>query len=856
MRTAVPFLPPGLRNVALRYLLVRRWQSLFMVLGIALGVAVMVAIDLANASAERAFELSSEAVTGSATHQILSGPGGVDQQVYATLRTEYPGIPAAPVVTDTVSSPELGNLPLQLLGIDPLADNPFRAYLDTGQRLDLADLLAFFTQPGAVLLSAENASRYGLQPGDRFSLELGGRSQPVFLAGVLEPQDGLNRRTLNGLILSDVATAQELTGRIGRLDRIDLILPDPSATTEGLVNGLLPPGAQLVNVADRSGTVAEMTEAFRLNLSALSMLALVVGLFLIYNTMTFSVVQRRPLFGTLRCLGVTRREIFTVVLAEAFSVGILGSLLGVGLGVLLGRNTVGAVTQTVNDLYFTTTVEAVGIPAASLIKGALAGLLATIVTALSPAIEAASVPPRVALYRSGLESKARSVVFLAAGGGVLVMLFGLLMFSVPSERLIFGFTGTFAVLVGFAMLSALLLLVLMRLITPLTAALFGLLGRLAPRSLGNALSRTSIAVAALMVAVGVTIGVNLMIDSFRYTVTVWLDQTLQGDIYISVPSFNANRSLAEIDPAVVTAVQAWPGLEQVDTLRSVVVESRQGPVQLSASTNIEVGSERLYRDSSVPPGELDRLISEGQVLVSEPLANRLNLSVGSPLELSTAQGWQTFPVAGIFYDYSSSEGSVLMYQPVYRQLWKEPGTTAIGIRLSEGTDADSVARQLEDALVTEQQLLVRPNRELRADVMEVFDRTFAVTAALRILATVVAFIGILSALLLLQLEKQREIGILRALGLTGRQLWKLVMLETGLMGLSAGLLAMPAGYGLALILVYIINLRSFGWTLQMAVSPGAFGQALLISLAAALLAGIYPAYKMSRMAASEAVRYE
>ncbi len=163
---------------------------------------------------------------------------------------------------------------------------------------------------------------------------------------------------------------------------------------------------------------------------------------------------------------------------------------------------------------------------------------------------------------------------------------------------------------------------------------------------------------------------------------------------------------------------------------------------------------------------------------------------------------------------------------------------------------------LQDQLSQPQQLVIRANATLRRDVMVVFDRTFAITVALRLLATVVAFFGMLNALLLLQMEKQREVGILRALGLVGRQLRQMVLLETGLMGLSAGLLAIPTGYALALILVYVINRRSFGWTLQLSVQPGALLQGVLVALGAALLAGLYPAWRLSHIPAAEAIRYE
>jgi putative ABC transport system permease protein len=288
----------------------------------------------------------------------------------------------------------------------------------------------------------------------------------------------------------------------------------------------------------------------------------------------------------------------------------------------------------------------------------------------------------------------------------------------------------------------------------------------------------------------------------------------------------------------------------------VQVLARQGLVDVTAVDNPAIEHERIFKSREGKPGSLWDRMQAGEVIISEPLANRLSLDVGDEIELQSPLGWQTYRVIGVYFDYASSSGTVMMAMDVYRQAWQENGVTSIGINLPDGADVEDVTRRLQDGLGAYQRLTIRPNQALRDDVMVVFDRTFAITSALRILATIVAFIGVLSALLLLQLEKQREMGILRALGLTGRQLWRLVMLETGLMGLSAGLLALPAGYALSLILVYVINQRSFGWTIQMAAQPETFLQALGVALAAALLAGIYPAWRMSRTAAAEEMRYE
>jgi putative ABC transport system permease protein len=455
-RRPATFASRTLWNIGWRYLVRHPWQSALMVLGITLGVAVAVAVDLANASATRAFDYSTDSVAGRTTHQIVAGPQGLDEALYVNLRRR--GLasgdsPAAPIVTDYVYSPQLGDRPFQLLGVDPFAEAPFRNYLWGAGEAPIAELTTLLTRPGAILLAADTAAYYGLAPGDRLTLEVGGYPRDAFVAGLLAPADDLSRRALDGLILADIATAQELTGRLGRLDRIDLILPGDGQAPTGALGAQLPSGVQIVAVEARAGTVEEMTAAFRLNLLALSLLALVVGLFLIYNTMTFSVVQRRPLFGTLRCLGVTRREVFALVVSEALLVGTLGAALGLGLGIVMGRGAVQAVTQTISDLYFVVTVQETTIAASSLLKGALLGILATVLGAAPPAWEAASVPASVALSRSGLEGKARRAVGWVGVGSLVLAGVGVGLLAIPTRSLVVSFAGTLAVVVAFAALT-------------------------------------------------------------------------------------------------------------------------------------------------------------------------------------------------------------------------------------------------------------------------------------------------------------------------------------------------------------------------------------------------------------------
>ncbi|RLT44428.1 MAG: ABC transporter permease, partial [Chloroflexi bacterium] len=314
-----------LLRLAWRHAWRRPLQSAFLVIGVAIGVAMIVAIDLANSSAQRAFALGTETITGKATHQIVGGPAGIDEQVYVDLRRDLRYRLSAPLVEEYVAAPALDAQPMRLLGVDPFAEPPFRSYLGGETRIDTGGgfLSALLVQPGTVLLSAETAARYGLRPGDSLRIQIGVAAHDLTIAGLLQPADDLSRRALDGLFIADIATAQEVLGKVGRLDRIDLIVPDGAAgaTILASIRALLPPDARLISSAARDGTVAEMTAAFSLNLTALSLLALLVGMFLIYNTVTFSVVQRRPVIGSLRALGMTQREIFGMILLEA---GLLG----------------------------------------------------------------------------------------------------------------------------------------------------------------------------------------------------------------------------------------------------------------------------------------------------------------------------------------------------------------------------------------------------------------------------------------------------------------------------------------------------------------------------------------------------
>jgi putative ABC transport system permease protein len=842
-------LPSTLLRTGLRDLVRRPLPTGLLVLGVALGVAVVIAIDLANESARRALDRSAEATFGRATHQLRGGPSGVPEEVFRRLRADWGYRLTTPVVDGIVVAPDLDRQPLTILGVDPLSEGSFRSHL-AGGAWTSPGLARIFNEADGVLVGSGLASRYRLEPGQALRLQVEDRFETVHVLGILR---GAPKRSdaLDGVVLMDVGAAQKLLAMVGSLSRIDLIL---SAAEAESLRPRLPPDLRLVRASEQAETIAVLTAAFQLNLTALSLLALVVGMFLIYNTVMFSVVQRRPVIGTLRALGVTPTQVFALVLMETTAAAAVGTALGTALGYVLAQGAVRLVTQTINDLYYVVSVAGAPLTAGSVVKALVLGVGAGVLSAIPPALEAARVEPVAALRRSTLEGSARRrVPLLALLGVALGGLGGALIAFVPSS-LIASFTGLFAVVLGMALLAPATTVLLMAAAGPLAAQTVGTLGRLAARTVTTSIARTGVAIAALMVAVSVTIGVSLMIQSFRSTVVNWLGLTLRADLYVAAPG--GSRRAPTLSADVLARVRAVSGVAEVEAFRAVEVGSPEGSVHLSVADPRRERSADLYRFSEGTPAETWSRVKAGAVLVSEPFAFRRHLPPhGGTVTLQTDRGPRTFEVAGIFYDYATERGTVLIAREVYETFWDDRRTSSLAVYVSEGAAADDVAQRLRAALAGTA-LRVTPSGSLRREALRVFDRTFAVTDALRLLAMAVAFVGVWSALLALQAERTRELATLLALGLTPARLSALTLLETGFMGLVAGLLSLPTGALLAAILVGVINVRSFGWTMRLELSPGVFGEALLLSVAAALLATIYPLFRLGRMPVAAALRSE
>ncbi|MBU2676378.1 MAG: ABC transporter permease, partial [Gammaproteobacteria bacterium] len=467
---------PTLYRANLNYLLQHPWQLALAMLGIGIGVAVIVAVDLANSSSKKAFLLSMDAVTGQATHQIIGGPRGIDENLYVSLRVEHGIRSTAPVVEGFVTVNESS---LQVLGVDLFAEQEMRAFsgeVASGTQATQTFFRDMLTRPGAVIMSGNTATALNLSAGDEFFVVAGGKRHSAILLGTYTNDAGAG---LDNLMTADIATAQAWFDMAGKLSRIDVRIADGDNDLEDRLVALLPGDTTLLAAAARTRTTAEMSAAFMTNLTAMSLLALLVGLFLIYNSVSFSILQRRQLIGVLRALGTTRRQVFSLVLTETALLGFVASLLGVAAGVFLGSELLGLVSQSINDFYFRVSVTEVSISPFSVTKGIVAGMGAAMVAATVPALEASSYRPRLAMTRSVLEQQTRRILPFVALAGVAATVMAIVVLALSGRSLVAGLIAVFMLILGFALCVPYAVKAAARVLSPLATRLGGIWARLA-----------------------------------------------------------------------------------------------------------------------------------------------------------------------------------------------------------------------------------------------------------------------------------------------------------------------------------------------------------------------------------------
>ena len=804
----------------LRSLIRRPALTLIQLAGVACGVAAVVGMNLASRSAMGSFTETVRFLQGQSTHSVTRAVGSLDETVLARIMAD-PDVRAFAPVLDRYLSLADGTR-VRVLGLDPFLDHGVRSRLFAG--LDRAGERQggagwpFILDREAVILESRLAEDLSLGVGQRFQAAgLTLRVTDTFVHPAAEP-----------VVLMDLGHAQEHLGMRGRLDRIDLVLQNP----ERFTSRWTALGYRVAAGDQRRAVYTDMLRAFRLNLQALSLLALLVGVFLVYNTSMFSVVSRRREVGVLRSLGAGRSEIVAAVAAEVAVIGLAGGAVGGVLGFALAHFLTGVVGETVSRLYFFLRPIPPGWTLAIPFAGSALGFLSAILGGAYPLFQLARQDPVYALRGRVAESGQERYALWAAGAGLLAAAAsGALLSSTGAIHA--GYAGAFGLLLGLSFFTGALLIALDPLWQRGLRGLAGSVGSLAAGNVRRNLGRTSVAVAAFGVALSLSVGLGSMIGSFRHTLIWWMEGQISGDMYLMPPDGR------QIPADLYRGLSSLPGVAGVDPYRNASLDYRGTLIKVSAVDPAVLG--RFTRFSWLA-GDDDawQEVARGAVIVSESFHRRFGIDMGDSVILPGLEGGVPVTVAGIFYDYTTEHGLVMMSRDSLRAIFADEGIDSLAVFLDPaGPNRDEVKeevrRRAAAAAVT-----VTDRRRFREGILSVFDATFAVTRSMRALAILVAFFGITGALLTLFLERRRDFGIYRAMGLSRREVAVMTLLEGVTMGLSGLVFSAVAGTALTLILIRVINLQSFNWTIFFHPEAGPYLRAAAIALTASAAAAVYP----------------
>ncbi len=811
------------------------------VLAVALGVAVVLAIDLAGDAATGSFRSSMETLAGDNDLEIAT-PGGVPENLVGTLTSLPYSIRISPRIEDyAVIAGTRKSLPL--IGLDLVSEGSGFSQMDSGGAAEIPF-------PKTLEEGSENCGGFdviwvgaslGFKADDHLQLLINDQVHDYVIRGVYPDSNGNE-----SAIVMDIAAAQHALTRYGRVDRILLKVQKTASLEEWQqrLRSVLPAGVELRPQGTGTNENRRMLAAFRWNLRLLSYVSLVVGAFLIYNTISVSVVRRRVEIGIVRALGASRGTILSAFVGEAACFGIAGALIALPLGRFMATGAVKLMAVTVESLYVSSRPGPIESRIGSVFLALGIGVGVAVASAYSPAREASLVSPVEAMGKGRREYDVRVQktrdLWLAAG--LSLAAFAASRGNAIAGKPLFGYLAAILLVAASALAIPAIVDVLLTISSKMLGKIFGVEALLASRSLAASLRRTSVLVGALSTAIAMMTAVGIMVGSFRETVAVWMADQLPADLYLRPAGSAAADRHPTISLGLAEKIAKLPGVMAVDRLRAYEISYENMPATL---LSVDVDVLRSHHNSDFFSGRskeevLGELRDSNVVLVSEPFAYKHNVNRGDFLALALGGRRDSFRIADVYYDYSSERGNILMDRQTLLRYLSDPAPSNLAIYISPEANLDAVRHEIEKTAAG-QRVLLFSNRDLRGEAIRIFDRTFAITYAMEAVAVLVAVMGIAGALLALVIDRRRELGLLHFLGAARSQIRKLILVEAGLLGLLANIAGLMLGFALSLVLIFVINKQSFGWTIRFHWPVEILLAAITIVYAATVIAGLYPA---------------
>ena len=856
-----------LATISWRHVTRHRLRTALTFFGIALGVAVIVAIAVVNRSLTTSFQSTIDQIAGKAVLQVANGESGIAESLFPIIRDTEGVQDAAAAVEGFLPVADAPGERLFVYGVDFLTDSAIRGHQFAETDFAFDQALDFIARPDSIAVTESFSRRLKLPVGARLGV-LTSEGKRDFTVRALLKEQGTATVFGGSFALMDLPVAQRTFGKEGKLDIVDLTIED-GATVEGVRQRLrdrLQGGAEVERPRKRGEQIEQLLTSFRVGLFFVSLIALFVGFFLIYNTVSVSVIQRRKEIGALRCLGMKRSELLRLIVSESLLLALAGSALGASLGWLLARVALVAVGETVGNLFSLMDLARGDFTLRELVLALGSGVAVAVLAALHPAWEAVHVSPlenvRQAVWQPagrGRKSWPNRVGILccAVAPGLLLIAptvaGSVAKFSVGVAGMLVFLLGVAAfcpALIGFAVGR-------FRQISPSLPALSWVEARLASDSLMRNPIRSGITVATMVISLAAIFTIASFVNSVRGSLLAWVDQMVTADLIVSSGARTAGPKNVPLREDLVPELRQIPGIQVIDLYR-LIRSSYQGmPILIESFSARDSAKVRTLPMAEGDGTRALREMAEGKgVIVSESFQAKFGARTGDQVELITPSGKISFRVLGVYIDYSSDSGSVLLDRALYKKYWRDDLLDAFDLWLEPGADQRQIIETIKARHGARYQLFISTHSELRDAVVKIMEQSFVVNYAVEIVAVVVAIFSVINTLLASVLDRTREIGVLRAIGATQAQVRRSVIAEAAWMGLIGGVLGLFAGTVMAYHHVVYNTKQLTGWTFQFFYPYDVAALSIVASVLLCVLAGFGPARQAASLPIVSAIGYE
>jgi putative ABC transport system permease protein len=857
-----------LRRISLQHVKHQKFRTIIALFGIALGVASMTSIDIVTVSVVRSLEDSINRITGRAVLQITGTESGFPESMLERVQN-VPGVEYAVPVIETNANLAAGSeRSFVVLGVDVLQDSNIRDYSMTDESADIPDTLLFLAKPDSILLTREMAKREGIVIDQKILVQTVQGIKTFTVRGLLEP-DGPAKALGGDIAIMDIYAAQLTFGKDKRIDRIDvsIIRGETLDSVKGRIQSSLPQGYNIDTPAGRTRQIENFMGRFQKSMNLIGFMALVVGMYLIYNTVSISVVQRRKEIGILRALGATQGQIMRLFLAETAALALLASFLGVWLGIGFAKLSISAVAQSVSSLYGRSHVTDLGFSLLGILRNIGIGVIASVVAAIFPARSSSHVAPVSAIrsqpYTMNGVVRNRVLTLLSASlialAGIIVAIYKTAGLASPIRNSTTTTIAVISLLLGISLATPLFLKWFIIAYRSVIAPRLGAGGRIAGLNLEKNLSRNSVAVAAVFFSIALAVSTASAINSARRGLLEYIDSVERSDIIITSghPLATGGAQTIPMPLSMARELESVPGVASADPFRRLFLNISGNRVLLEM---IDVPRWLQHNTCTVVEGQYNDMLrlmpDQDAVVINEIVASRMGLKPGDNIILPAPAGPAIFLVVGVVVSYASEGGVIIMDMRTYERHWQDHVADMFSVFVKPGSNVAAVHDAIQDRFRNKRKMFVLSSLEFREEIKKLFERTFLMNDAANVLSLIIAGFGIIVTLLSSVLERTREIGILRSIGMTRSQVSGVVIIESALLGAAGGVLGATAG-----VLAGWINLEGFfrldfGNSMIYHIHGGSVLLSLLLAIVLSVLAGLYPAWRAARTNITETLAYE